>query len=410
MPRQEIKLSWFKPTSQWRKYRKGKMHYLEPKGVNKSDRNAKALAWENWLAKLSDLEYEERHPVANTAAMATDYQALDYQPETPTATTLASTKISDLLSTYLAMKRQEAESGERSIQTYREHVDKLDDFSAFAREVLGIETIDQITALGLDQYRRTQLHVLTLPKKDKNKRSPATVKKRLACLKQFLEWCFELEALPALPRNLNRKFARVTLPEPAPKSFTVKEVKKLLAKAKGQTRLYCLLGLNCGFNPTCVASLRHDHIDWETGEIDRPRHKTNGRQRHKLWGETLEALREHATDRDDSQEGGGLVLLSARGTCLIQERIKSPTETSRSDSVGRQFTRLKVALKMAGDNRGFKVLRSTSAENIKASHGGEIASVFLAHTEKATRRHYVTPDYETLYEALEALGELYGIK
>ena len=68
MPRREIKLSWFEPTRQWRKYRKckltgkGKMHYLEPKGVKKSDRNAKALAWENWLAKLSEIEYEERHP------------------------------------------------------------------------------------------------------------------------------------------------------------------------------------------------------------------------------------------------------------------------------------------------------------------------------------------------------------
>ena len=127
------------------------------------------------------------------------------------------------------------------IQTYREHVDKLEDFAAFCRDRLDITRIDEITALGLDQYRNTQLHLVKLGK-GSEKRSAVTIKKRLGCVRMFLEWCYELEALTALPRNVNRKFARVSLPEPKPKSFTVEEVKRLLSESKGRLKLFICWG------------------------------------------------------------------------------------------------------------------------------------------------------------------------
>ena len=64
---------------------------------------------------------------------------------------------------------------------------------------------------------------------------------------------------------------------------------------------------------------------------------------------------------------------------------------------------------MTGSHRCFKVLRATSAERIKEIAGPPVASVFLAHVEQATRRYYVTPDYTTLFDALEKLGQLYGV-
>ena len=66
MPRKEFKLTWFEPRQQWRKFPKckvtgqGSMYYLEPKGIKRSDHNAKSLAWKNWLAKLDEIERKEK--------------------------------------------------------------------------------------------------------------------------------------------------------------------------------------------------------------------------------------------------------------------------------------------------------------------------------------------------------------
>jgi hypothetical protein len=95
---------------------------------------------------------------------------------------------------------------------------------------------------------------------------------------------------------------------------------------------------------------------------------------------------------------------------LVHERILDDGKTTKTDTIGRNFTRIKEALEMTGDSRGFKVLRATAANDIEQKFPPHVSSLFLAHTEKKTKRHYVEANYAPLWEALEYLDSLYGLK
>src|SRR5688572_32724772 len=47
--------------------------------------------------------------------------------------------------------------------------------------------------------------------------------------------------------------------------------------------LHDALPIYAGYTQSDISTLRHAHIDWQTGIITRPRHKTKGKQVHKLW-------------------------------------------------------------------------------------------------------------------------------
>jgi len=102
--------------------------------------------------------------------------------------------------------------------------------------------------------------------------------------------------------------------------------------------------------------------------------------------------------------------MGSQGRPLVHERITDNGKTSRTDTIGRNFTRLKETLEMCGDNRGFKVLRATAANDIEQRFAPHVSSLFLAHTEKRTKRHYVRPNYEPLWKAIEHLNTLYALK
>src|SRR4051812_47332651 len=62
MPRKR-ELSWHKQGRCWREYCGGIMYYMDPRGVNKTDDGAYALALANWQLKLAELEAEEKPSV-----------------------------------------------------------------------------------------------------------------------------------------------------------------------------------------------------------------------------------------------------------------------------------------------------------------------------------------------------------
>ena len=135
-----------------------------------------------------------------------------------------------------------------------------------------------------------------------------------------------------LPRCI-KKYNDITLPDPKPKFFTVKQVQTLYNDASPRLRLWILLGLNCGFTQTDISSLTPDMVDWESGIIARDRQKTGVDSQHKLWPLTLKMLREQA--------GSGPLLLTTRGgQPLLQERIKEDGNPSKTDMIGRAFATL----------------------------------------------------------------------
>ena len=79
------------------------------------------------------------------------------------------------------------------------------------------------------------------------------------------------------------------LPE---KSFTAKQIRKMIATADQPMKAFLLLGINAGYGPSDVGQLKTSDIDFENKRIRNRRGKTKVKREVWLWPETIEALRE----------------------------------------------------------------------------------------------------------------------
>jgi integrase len=140
-----------------------------------------------------------------------------------------------------------------------------------------------------------------------------------------------------------------------PKLFTRDEVRRLLDAADVQTRALILLGINCGYGNSDVATLPLSAVDLDAGLIDFPRPKTGIPRRCPLWPETVAAIREalakRPAPRGDAE--AAFAFLSVRGTPLCSVR-----EDNRTDAVAIRFGKMLRVLRINGrKGLGFYTLR-----------------------------------------------------
>lgn len=160
------------------------------------------------------------------------------------------------------------------------------------------------------------------------------------------------------------------------------DVLALQAAAPAPFRAMILLGVNCGFGNTDVASLPTSALDLEGGWVTFPRPKTGMPRRCPLWPETVKAIREaialdrkakNAADRD-------LVFMTMRG-----ERYVRRYETGgRRDGIGQQFGKMLVDLGLNQKGVRFYTLRHVF-ETIGGAAGDQIAvDHIMGHVPEAT--------------------------
>ena len=201
--------------------------------------------------------------------------------------------------------------------------------------------------------------------------------------------------IETLPRVL-ADFAKVESPRPRPKLFTVAQLNALYKAASPMMRLYLLLGLNCGFTQIDIATLTADMIDWDTGLLDRNRHKTGVQQGAKLWHVTLDALRERGKPGDTA-----LLFISEQGRPLVWNGVKDDGTPTRADAVQRAFHRSKQKVEIP---RGlsFKSLRKTGANMLVEKYTKEISDLYLAHS-LGISGHYIKMQFRKLHKATDWL-------
>lgn len=360
------------------------------------------------------------------------------------------TSIKSLIESYLNNQRAKVPS-QFSVKHYQEMRQKLKYFLEFA-EAKGITTLPEVSVSVLQQFKMEQLHWLSAPK-EQGGVSRATVKKRLDCLKNWLLWCEQagLYETPGFLISLNRVKSPRIDPEAidtngkANPSFSIAEIRQLWKLATERTKLHLLLGLNCGFTQIDISTLHWNHYDDATGVIDRLRHKTKHhkhatRQVFTLWPETRMLLRNFST------ANSGLMLKTTTGNELVTRRINKNGSVTEIDSVRLAFDRLRTQWfkqqifnehpeldkrcstpnetkkkndridsllrdKRLTDNRGFKVLRKSAANELEQSRKHkDLVSLFLAHCEQATKKFYTNPDYASLVPATNYLRRIYGLK
>jgi integrase len=159
--------------------------------------------------------------------------------------------------------------------------------------------------------------------------------------------------------------------EAGPRLFEADEVRRTLEGADVHLKAMTLLGLNCGFGNTDVATLPQSALDQAGGWINFPRPKTEIPRRVPLWLETVAALRKAIAERPEPKDpaDANLVFLTRTGKRWVRVQSKRNGEQQAGegnradgiislDALSQRFAKLLSDLKINGRRGlGFYTLR-----------------------------------------------------
>lgn len=134
---------------------------------------------------------------------------------------------------------------------------------------------------------------------------------------------------------------------------------KVRGKRNPALRAMVLLGANCAFGQSDLASLPFRALDLDSGWIDFPRVKTMVPRMIPLWPETVEAIREYLTGRPQPKDTADsrLVFITKRGG----RWVKTGKNGGPIDAIGQEFTKVLERLHLKRDRIGFYALRHSFA-------------------------------------------------
>jgi hypothetical protein len=226
--------------------------------------------------------------------------------------------------------------------------------------------------------------------------------------KSFIRSLARDELIP-LPSNLDSKDFRFPDNAKKIKTFTVDELKALLAAGSERVRLYLLLMMNCGYYQKDISDLQHDEVDWKKGRIKRKRSKTEQHDEvptvdYPLWKETFRLLKRHRSQDKDR------VFLTSESKPLKQESIVAGVLV-KTDNIQSAYRRLQDKMKLKPSQRKpLKLIRKTSANLLDSNKDyARYVSHFLGHAPQSMKdKHYTSGSVAIFDEAVKWLGKQYG--
>jgi integrase len=139
--------------------------------------------------------------------------------------------------------------------------------------------------------------------------------------------------------------------------FEPRELQTLLASTGTPLRAMILLGINCGYGQSDIASLPESALNLDAGWIDFPRPKTGVERRCPLWPETVAALRAVLSQRIVAQQPAdqSLVFLTTFG----RRWVRCTPNGHPDDAIAKAFARRLSALGLKRPGLNFYALRHT---------------------------------------------------
>ena len=264
-----------------------------------------------------------------------------------------------------------------------------------------------IDEMGVDLDARTisgktidRLHQLVMSAIENQRFSRASARDLQASIRSFVQWLWEIEVLPELPRNLSVKSHRIVVEPNVVRVFSIKELQKIYTSANDYVRLFMLLALNCGMTQIDISDLHPSDVDWKKKTLSRKRGKTKQFESvptvtYALWPQTLTFLKEFKSSNEKR------LLLAPEGGPLKVE-VSRNGKMAKNDYVGLSFHRLVKAQNLKGQ---FKMLKKTSASLLRnhPTFSG-LEGVFLDHAPRTmSDKHYAQVPTELLGAAIHWL-------
>lgn len=189
----------------------------------------------------------------------------------------------------------------------------------------------------------------------------------------------------------SRKTLRIERAKRGPRMFSAPELRAILDAAGVPMRAFVLLGANCAFGASDIAGLPKSAIDLGAGWIDYARGKTGIGRRIPLWPETAAAVREAIDQRPAAkdQDDDGLAFLTKYGRRWVKLNRKEGREgATPDDSLGKEFKKLLVELKLDRPGLGFYALRHMH-ETIGGESKDQVAvDALMGHVDGSTAAAY----------------------
>ncbi len=291
-----------------------------------------------------------------------------------------------LCNSFLTSKRAKVDSGELSRRSFQDYFNTC----AILIDRLGRDR-------RIDDLRPDDFHALR--KSLAKTRGLVTLKNEINRCRVVLKYASD-ERLIDRPVHFGQSFDRPTAKalrtcrnEGGRRMFDVNEATRILAAGDVQLRAMTLLGLNCGFGNSDVATLPQSALDLDGGWVDFPRPKTGIHRRVPLWPETVEALRLAIAQRPEPKDpaDAGLVFLTKQRLAWVrvQSRRKNagPDAIVHLDSLSQRFRKLLNGLGI-NSHRNFYTLRH-NFETIAGESKDQVAvDSIMGHVDPSMGAQY----------------------
>jgi integrase len=261
----------------------------------------------------------------------------------------------------------------------------------------GIKMVDLVPA-DLDGQRVTLL---------KTCGSSNTAKNYGRAMKMMLDWYYDSPYFfgGTTPKGVSEVFARYPRKRPAkPEHLPTDRLKTVLAAASTRRRLYLLLMLNTGMQPTDIPHLPHDAFDlrqslvkWHRQKNERVKNPSDHEITSHLWPETMHLVRELLCCDP------GPAFRTVDGKPLYHESSRKNRQNAVAKGLAKFFKKVSRDHNIAVSAKNF---RQTGAQLIQeVTDDYSLSQIWLGRKFKIVDRPYLRQVYDRLGEASSKVRE-----
>jgi integrase len=294
--------------------------------------------------------------------------------------------LSDACNSFLTSKRNRLDGGELSSHTFAKYYETcellIDHFGRDRR-------VDDLRPEDFERFRK----VLG------NGCGAVTLKSKINRCRVVLKYAHDnrlIEHPIEFGQSFNRpseKMMRKARNQAGPRMFEADEIHNILSRTDPILKAMVLLGINCGFGNTDVASLPQTSVDLDSGWVEFPRPKTEIRRRIPLWPETVAALREALAIRPEPTDSTDadlcFVTLKRNRFVRVQESKRTPGKFVTINAVARRFDPIVKKLGINGrKGLGFYTLRHTFATIAGESRDQVAVNAIMGHVDSSMAGAY----------------------
>jgi integrase len=294
--------------------------------------------------------------------------------------------VADLCNKFLNMKRSRMESGELSAHSFAKYYETCE---LVVKHFGKHRRVDNLRPDDFEKFRSALSKGCGV----------VTLKSKVNRCRVIFKFAFDqrlIDRSVEYGRSFDRpsaKMLRQARNESGPRMFEAEEIRLILNAADSIMRAMVLLGLNCGFGNTDVATLPQTSVDLDNGWIDFPRLKTAVQRRIPLWPETVDAIQGGLVNRPEPKDptDADLCFITVRGTRFVrvQESKKTEGRYVTINSLARRFESLLKRLSINGrKGLGFYTLRHVF-ETIGGESKDQVAvNAIMGHVDSSMAAMY----------------------